>query len=310
MAASEKKINEGMEHISQAEKYLKTSFFKWKPDFDSASDEFSKAATCFKNAKSYDQAKTAYLRAAHALKNNHQLFHAAKAYEGAALMLKEMKNLDGAGDLMEQAAQMYREHGTPDTAALTLEKAAKMLENTRPEKAVELYERACEVAELEDRPRQAVNSLSQAAKLLVRIKEFDKAVAVLKREREIYAELENLPSIYRNIVATSLVHLQRGDFVAADQTLKHGLSYPGFAENEMYNGLQQLLDAYDEQDQERLNQVAWYPVFTYMDNDYAKLAKSIHVPGGGVKKPTSGASEGAIGDDNEGEEDEYAGGLC
>ncbi|XP_070575850.1 gamma-soluble NSF attachment protein-like isoform X2 [Ptychodera flava] len=310
--AAERKISEGMDRIEKAEKYLKTSLFKWKPDFDSAADEFNKAGTCFKNARSYDQAKMAYMRAGQALQNNKALFHAAKAYENAAMMLKEMKNLDGAAELMEKAAGMYREHGTPDTAALTLEKAAKMIETVKPARAVELYEHACEVVELEDRPRQAVNSLSQAAKLLVRMKEFDRAVSVLKRERTMYEEMENFPSVNRNLVYTGLVHIHRGDYVAADQVLQHGMRYPGFSDSDMYFGLSQLLTAYDEQDQDRVNSIVSTPLFTYMDNDYAKLAKSIRVPGGGGGgKKTASLDPGA--DDTrhqEEEEDEYAGGLC
>ncbi|XP_077983006.1 gamma-soluble NSF attachment protein-like [Glandiceps talaboti] len=324
--AAERKISEGMDHIQKAEKYLKTSLFKWKPEFDSAADEFNKAAVCFKNAKSYDQAKMAYMRSAQALQNNKALFHSAKAYENAAMMMKEMKNMDGAADLMSQAAEMYREHGTPDTAALTLERAAKMLETARPARAVELYEHACEVVELEDRPRQAVNSLSSAAKLLVRMKEYDRAVAMLKRERSMYIDLENFPSVYRNLVYTALVHIHREDYVAADQTMQHGLSCPGFPDSDMYMGLAQLLEAYDEQDQDKVNALVCLPLFTYMDNDvsiysillswfsptYAKLAKSIRVPGGGRKKSPvdqpSGLTDGVQVEDEE--EDEYAGGLC
>lgn len=37
------KINEGLEHVAKAEKYLKTGFLKWKPDYDSAASEYGKA---------------------------------------------------------------------------------------------------------------------------------------------------------------------------------------------------------------------------------------------------------------------------
>ena len=45
-----KKLEEGLEHVKQAEKHLKTSPLKLKfnPDWDPAGDEFSRAATCFK----------------------------------------------------------------------------------------------------------------------------------------------------------------------------------------------------------------------------------------------------------------------
>ena len=46
----ERKRNEGHEHLQKAEKYLETSYMKLKfsPDWDSAANEFNKAAVCFK----------------------------------------------------------------------------------------------------------------------------------------------------------------------------------------------------------------------------------------------------------------------
>ncbi|PIN99456.1 hypothetical protein AB205_0150360 [Aquarana catesbeiana] len=61
---------------------LKTSFLKWKPDYDSAASEYAKAAVAFKNAKQYDQAKDAFLKEAEAYENN------KSAFEQAGMMLK------------------------------------------------------------------------------------------------------------------------------------------------------------------------------------------------------------------------------
>nr|XP_042095211.1 gamma-soluble NSF attachment protein isoform X3 [Ovis aries] len=128
------KINEGLEHLAKAEKYLKTGFLKWKPDYDSAASEYGKAAVAFKNAKQFEQAKDACLKEAVAHENNRAylfnlwkcLFHAAKAYEQAGMMLKEMQKLPEAVHLIEKASMMYLENGTPDTAAMALERAGKM----------------------------------------------------------------------------------------------------------------------------------------------------------------------------------------
>ena len=40
-----RKINE-LQYHAKAEKYLKTGFLKWKPDYDSAASEYGKAGTC------------------------------------------------------------------------------------------------------------------------------------------------------------------------------------------------------------------------------------------------------------------------
>ena len=55
MSLEERKTKEGQEHLAAAAKYLETSAWKLKfsPDWDSASDEFNKAAVCFKVGRSY-----------------------------------------------------------------------------------------------------------------------------------------------------------------------------------------------------------------------------------------------------------------
>jgi hypothetical protein len=40
------KNEQGQEHIRNAEKHLKTSLLKWRPDYDSAADEYDKAGLC------------------------------------------------------------------------------------------------------------------------------------------------------------------------------------------------------------------------------------------------------------------------
>ncbi|KTF72863.1 hypothetical protein cypCar_00048023 [Cyprinus carpio] len=78
--------------------------------------------------------------------------------------------------------------------------------------------------------------------------------------------------------------------------------------------VEQLLQGYDEQDEEQVSLVCTSPLLRYMDDDYAKLAISLKVPGGGKKKAAAAAgrdsevSAGAA--PPEEEEDEYAGGLC
>ncbi|KAB1258272.1 Gamma-soluble NSF attachment protein [Camelus dromedarius] len=329
------KINEGLEHLAKAEKYLKTGFLKWKPDYDSAASEYGKAAVAFKNAKQFEQAKDACLREAAAHENNRALFHAAKisseklpslcrAYEQAGMMLKvsdvsqplreyvEMQKLPEAVQLIEKASTMYLENGTPDTAAMALERAGKLIENVDPEKAVQLYQQTANVFENEERLRQAVELLGKASRLLVRGRRFDEAALSIQKEKNIYKEIENYPTCYKKTIAQVLVHLHRNDYVAAERCVRESYSIPGFNGSEDCAALEQLLEGYDQQDQDQVCEVCSSPLFKYMDNDYAKLGLTLVVPGGGVKKKAAASPQPAPAGAPaaEEEEDEYAGGLC
>uniref|UniRef100_I3LX73 Gamma-soluble NSF attachment protein n=1 Tax=Ictidomys tridecemlineatus TaxID=43179 RepID=I3LX73_ICTTR len=306
------KINEGLEHLAKAEKYLKTGFLKWKPDYDSAASEYGKAAVAFKNAKQFEQAKDACLREAVAHENNRAYLF--QAYEQAGMMLKEMQKLPEAVHLIEKASMMYLENGTPDTAAMALERAGKLIENVDPEKAVQLYQQTANVFENEERLRQAVELLGKASRLLVRGRRFDEAALSIQKEKNIYKEIENYPTCYKKTIAQVLVHLHRNDYVAAERCVRESYSIPGFSGSEDCAALEQLLEGYDQQDQDQVSEVCSSPLFKYMDNDYAKLGLSLVVPGGGIKKKApatpqakpDGVSTAAA----EEEEDEYSGGLC
>lgn len=309
------KINEALEHIAAAEKCLKTGFLKWKPDFDGAASEYAKAAVAFKNAKQYDQAKDAYLKEAESHQNNRAFFHAAKAFEQAGMMLKEMHKLPEAVFFIEKASMMFVENGTPDTAAMALDRAGKLIENVNLEKAVELYERAASVYENEERLRQSAELMGKVSRLLVRGRRLDEAAVSLQKEKNIYKEIENYPTCFKKTIAQVLVHLHRNDYVAADKCVRETYSIPGFNGSEDSIALEQLLEGFDQQDQDQVFAICNSALFKYMDNDYAKLSLSLRVPGGGTKKKLPVQQEGDQSaqkqpDGGEEEDDDYSSGLC
>ncbi|KAK2147858.1 hypothetical protein LSH36_534g01018 [Paralvinella palmiformis] len=304
--ASDKKILEGLEHVKQAEKCLKTGLFKWKPDFDGAAFEYSKAAVAFKNAKATDHAINSYLKCSAVQREM------GSSLESAALILKEVKNADKAADFVEQAADLYLEHGTPDTAAIALDRAAKMIEQMAPERSIKMYMRACEICEGEDRPRECAEMIGKATNLLIRLRRLDEAANALKREMDYYESIENNGIINKLVMGLVLIHIHRQDYVAANLAYKAALNYTGFAESEEAGPIQQLLEAYDQGDPESANEVLRHPLFKYMENEFTKLSRDlvVHVAN---KTTTSGSSDGLHGSAAAGgggdDDDEYADGL-
>ncbi len=74
----QKKLQEAKQHIADAEKSLKTSLFKRKPDYDSAASAYSLAGTCYKVAKDLNNAIDCYRKSAENHVLNNGLYHAAK----------------------------------------------------------------------------------------------------------------------------------------------------------------------------------------------------------------------------------------
>ncbi|ROL51553.1 Gamma-soluble NSF attachment protein [Anabarilius grahami] len=238
-------------------------------------------------------------------------YHTFRPIGEVASSCKDMKKMPEAIQLIEKASVMYVENGTSGTAGIALDRAGKLVESIDLEKAVDLYQKAASVFENEDRLRQAAELLGKSSRLLVRLRRLDEAAVSLQKEKNMYKEIENYPTCFKKTIAQVLVHLHRGDFVAADKCVRESYSLPGFSGSEDCVSMETLLAAYDEQDEDQLARVCNSPLLKYMDNDYAKLAISLRVPGGGggkKKKPPVAPQEGSAGPPAE--EDDYEGGLC
>ncbi|XP_036146506.1 gamma-soluble NSF attachment protein [Monomorium pharaonis] len=269
------KIEEANEHIRQAEKALKPTFLKWRPDYEVAADEYSHAATCFRIAKSYVQCKDCLVKAADCFKQSKAWFHAAKNIEQALLICKEMGDLSEVSKLAHSACGLYQQHGSPESGVGALDKGAKMLETTDPHQALDLYKRAAEINMGEDNPRNAAEYMSKAARLYVKLQMYDEAAHAIRREIGMYQDIKLWNSLGRLTVALVLVQLARGDQVAAEKAFKE---WGNYCEAPEVQTLETLLQAYDNEDADAARAALNSPFIKHMDVEYAKLARGLPLP--------------------------------
>jgi hypothetical protein len=83
------KTREAEGHIKAAEKALKTGLLKWNPDYDSAGDAYSRAATSFKVGGNKEKAVESLIKACDCYKEMRSLFQAARMLEQAVLIRYE-----------------------------------------------------------------------------------------------------------------------------------------------------------------------------------------------------------------------------
>lgn len=285
-----KKIEEGLEHIRVAEKSLKTSLLKWRPDYEIAAEEYNKAATCFRNAKAFEQCRDSLLKAADCHKQNRLLFYAAKCIDQAILVCKELGDLREVPAFAERAANMYQSHGSADTAAASLDKAAKIVEQQHPEQALNLYLHAADIAMIQDSSRQATEYVSKVSRIYVKLKQFDAAADSLRREIGLHQQNEAYQATGRLAVALVLVQLARGDVVAAEKAFKE---WGNYCEGPEVQTLEMLLQAYDEEDPESAKTALNNPFIKHMDVEYAILARDLPLPEGTATAPRASVRENA-----------------
>uniref|UniRef100_A0A182WB39 Gamma-soluble NSF attachment protein n=1 Tax=Anopheles minimus TaxID=112268 RepID=A0A182WB39_9DIPT len=284
------KIEEAQEHIRQAEKCLKTSLLKWRPDFDNAAEEYNKAATCFRNAKSLDQCRDCLMKSSDCHRQNRALFHAAKCLDQAILICKEMNNLGDIRKLAERSCNLYQQHGSPESGATVLDKAAKILEQTHPEDALQLYKQAVDVVTIEDSTRQGAEYASKVARIMVKLGMYDQAADAIRREIGLHQQVGSDGAIGRLAVALVLVQLARGDYVAAEKAFKEWGNCCDAAEVQT---LESLLQAYDDEDPELAQRALSSPFIRHMDVEYARLARDLPLPKGVSIAPKANVIENA-----------------
>jgi len=318
MANANRKIQEGLGLIKEAEKHLKTGFFKWSADFDSAADKYQKAAVCFKVARAYDRAQDAFIKTAECHEKNGQLFHAGKALTEAVGISCEAKKFKEAMELMEKACQLYREYGSPDTACINLVSTAKKIEFAEPMEAMKLYEKAADIAEEDEKLREAVKHLNDVSRLLAKCKQYSEAVSIMKRQIDIYEKVENYGSLFNIVLCIVLVNLTEKDVIAAENMYHKGFDYPGFGNSDAAEAIEVILEAYKNGDKNALKTMTSKSIITCQDIEYARLGKMLEVPEGGECFDESKKDRGEIGENElveksakiEINEDELEEGLC
>lgn len=248
------------------------------------------AATCFRNAKSFEQCKECLLKAADCHKQNRSLFHAAKCLDQVILIAKEIGNFSDVQEYAERACHLYQQHGSPESGASSLDKAAKILESTNPEKALQLYQHACDVVMIEDSSRQGAEYISKVARIMVKLGMFDQAADAIRREIGLQQLSESYQAIGRLAVALVLVQLARGDTVAAEKAFKE---WGNCCDVQEVQTLEMLLQAYDDEDPDNASRALSSPFIRHMDVEYAKLARELQLPKGASSAPKVNVIEGA-----------------
>jgi len=273
---SNAKIQEAEAEIKRAEKYLKTSMFKWNPDYDSAGDCYSKAATAYKLGGNKKMAVETFDKACEMYKQMRTLFQAARMLEQAVLLSRDLDDMDGVVKYAERGALLYRQDGSNESAAQLLEKACKIVESNNPEQAIGLYMKAAETVGVEDRPREASEYMARAARLQVRCKLYDDSIGTLCKAINVMMTLDGSNAAAgRSAAGLVLVYLMKEDHIAATKAYD---AYGAYCDGETSPALRRLLAAFDEEDHEAAKEAINSKAIKNLDIDFARLARLIPLP--------------------------------
>ncbi|CAF0925371.1 unnamed protein product [Adineta ricciae] len=273
------KIKEAEDHVKQAEKHLKTSITKWKPDIDSAVEEFDKACTCYRIAEKYELCRNLSIRLADLQIQKGSTFFAAKSYEQAAQMTLQLQDLPTAAKYYDKAGQLYIEGGQRDSAAVLYERCATQFQQFDRTIAIDFYLKGAQLAEQEDKAYQAADLYEKAAMQILRTGDYPKTGELLEKVTNILTNLERYDRLNRIILYRILLKLFNDDSVAGrnvfDQACRDYLTFDQWEEHDHIAG---LLDAFDQDDKELISKRCRKSYFMAIEPEFVRLIKRWILP--------------------------------
>ena len=204
------------------------------------------------------------------------IFAAARNLEVAASLARDLNG--GEQDAIacyRECSGMYREHGQGDKAAESLVKAARVVQESDAEAAIELLLEAVDIYEEEEKEIYSNETFKTLISLQLRNDKAADARATLTRQAKVYDKLENRPSQWKSYLSIVVLSLHLNEEDAANSSSQEFLQVPGFFQSDEGRVLNRLMQAWEERDGEAVESIVSEQIFTFLDNQVAKIAKKL-----------------------------------
>lgn len=259
-----KHVSEALKEKKKAEESLKTSFFgNWSANHDVAAHHFEKAGQLFKLGKSFKESKRCYLEAAKQYDTSRVLFSAGKCYDAAGACSLQLGDFSETHQFVTRAGDYYSQNGTPSTAVTCYTKGAELLATPLPRQAAELYLRAGQLERDNEHPREAIKCFMGAKKVYAKAGLYKECIGAVELARQQYETMEHFEQIKKCNMTLVILHLARGDSIAAKQAIVGDVSLI----------VDDLISAVESGDEDTIKKLSSHGDIVYLDNEIAKIAK-------------------------------------
>jgi len=274
---------EARQHLSEAEKALKTSWIglKFAPDYLSAGMEYDGAAAKFRAAGMHSESAAAFLKAAEFKEKQGDLFGAGRAYEGAASACESggAGGAEAAASHLERGVRTFRLCAKADIAVRLILKLADAREKAGElDAAKTCYEDAIEVYESDEKDYQLGDIYKKLIGFLLRHGRVDDALKAIDGHIELLTRQSQPTFVHKEILGKVVLRLSIEDVAGAAQELVPSGQVDGWFSSKENNCGATLVEAFQEGNQEEATEILKDQVFTFLLVDIARVAKRLKVP--------------------------------
>jgi alpha-soluble NSF attachment protein len=289
-------ISRGRTLVAEAERKvdnIEKSFFHLTPKshkYEDAAELFTKAAKQYQLAKSYIDAGNAFIRATDCYKHsNYSQHNIANCYIQAAHNFSKQDVTAGIAAMLK-GINIMAEDGKFSTAAKHEKELAEMFETVGDlDNAVKHFEIAAEYYEMEGSKATAAGCLSSVVPLAAAKGDYYKAIDLLEKMCDSYANTLARHSIKDHIIKAGILYLCIPDYVAAEKGLQRWIQkYADFKGTREYNFLSGLVNAATRGNSDEFNKAIseWEtisPLDSFKENYLQLAAKKLESGEGEVE---------------------------
>ena len=171
-----------------------------------------------------------------------------------------------------KAASVYQRADQPDYAANLLERVSKVLEESEPETAEKLLEKAAEIVELENRPIQAAFFVSKVMHFRIDADDYTAAILKAKKLIQLYQEANQITSFGRSVLCSVLLCICAQNFVHGQKIARE---YGNNCKSEQNEALLQLLEGCEKDDKEQIQSALNLEAFATLKFEVKKVFETL-----------------------------------
>lgn len=165
----------------------------------------------------------------------------AESFVNAAITCKYLEQWDELIRLLQEAKIRYLEGNHAHTAIMTLTQMAKSLESINPQIAYKIYDMGLTLAEEVNDYAWVKDSFVDFALLALSMNKFPAVFNCWKRAENAFLECKNMDEASHCIVSAIVIHLKRGDIVAAEKEFNDAMQCDFFIRTEDFSMIDMIL---------------------------------------------------------------------
>lgn len=267
---------------NKAKRKSSTTLTRWSPDWEQSARYYRDSIKYYKLSGDVYNEKLllCYKESAIAHEQANSPHTAAQHYEAAA-ELQHKLNSNKINDIIElyrSSSKLYRLNGSSDSASKVLVKAGDAISTLDIQLALQCYIDACSIYEDDNRGELSDHTFKRTIIFAVKSQRYDDAIAVIKRQNEIYIQHINTfqADLYRNYLSIIILRFHTHQYERACNELTEYESSERFNRSNEYLVAQQIIDSYHNGSQDELdNIIKTNSTLKYLIPPIASLVKKI-----------------------------------